>query len=175
VTGTAEFQVVRADGTIDRIPASTEATVNTGDALVTLNQIGLTTVNSGDTDAEILEWTLLDSPGDKFAGRSGQAGLFGITHVVASDGRRNMIDLPGGAIVRLQRMDLAPGEPIYRVDGVVQLAVTFDPVTEPIIYAGDGSYIKASNSNGTPTTSVYLLTLMPADDSSPPGANTPKA
>jgi hypothetical protein len=173
VTGTAELQIVRADGTVDHIPANTEATVNTGDTLVTLNQTEITTVNNGTIDAEILNWALLDSPGDSFGGRGGQDGLVGMTHAGASDFLGNLVDLPGAVTVTLQRLELEPEQAVYPPEGGVQMALTLDTYTEWIITAGDGSYIKADNTNGTPTTTVYVVTLLPADSSGPPGASTP--
>jgi hypothetical protein len=173
VTGTDQLQIVRADGTVDRIPANTEATVNTGDTLVTLNQTGITTVNSGTIDAEILNWNMLDSPGDRFGGRSGQAGLAGMTHVVASDFLGNMVDLPGAVTVTLQRLELGPEQAVYSPEHGLQFPVTLDITTEPIFDAGAGSYFKAGNLNGKPTTTVYVLTLLPADASGPPGVSTP--
>jgi hypothetical protein len=173
VTGTAEFQIVRADGTIDQIPANTEATVNTGDTLVTLNQTGITTVNRGTVDAEILNWLLLDSPGDRFGGRTGQDGLVGGTHVNVGDFQGNLVDLPGAVTVSLQKLEVEPNEVVHPPPGGVQLALTLDIFYEFVPTVGTDSSFTAHNMNGHPTTPVYVVTLRPADSSGPPGSGTP--
>ena len=173
VTGSAELQIVRADGTIDRIPANIEATVNTGDTLVTLNQTEITTVNNGTVDAEILNWLLLDSPGDRFGGRTGQDGLVGGTHVVVSDFQGTMVDLPGAVTVTLQKLEVEPNEVVHPPPGGVQLALTLDIFYEFVPTVGTDSSFTAHNMNGHPTTPVYVVTLRPADSSGPPGSGTP--
>ena len=95
-----------------------------------------------------------------------------MTHVVASDFLGNLVDLPGAVTFTLQRLELEPEQAVYPPEGGVQLPVTLDITTESIINAGDGSYFKASNINGKPTTTVYLVTLLPADSSGPPGSGT---
>jgi len=174
VTGSAELQIVRADGTTERIPANTEATVNTGDTLVTLNQTEITTVNSGATDAEILGWLLLDSPGDRFGGRTGQDGLVGGTHVVVSDFQGTMVDLPGAVTVTLQKLEVEPNEVVHPPAGGVQLMLTLNNFYELVATVGADSSFTAHNTNGQPTTPVYVVTVRPADSSGPPGSSTPE-
>jgi hypothetical protein len=173
VTGSAELQIVRADGTTERIPANTEATVNTGDTLVTLNQTEITTVNNGTVDAEILNWLLLDSPGDRFGGRTGQDGLVGGTHVNVGDFQGNLVDLPGAVTVSLQKLEVEPNEVVHPPPGGVQLALTLDIFYEFVPTVGTDSSFTAHNMNGHPTTPVYVVTLRPADSSGPPGSGTP--
>ena len=48
------------------------------------------------------------------------------------------------------------------------LAITLDRSRETVIRAGDGSYIKATNTRGEPTTAVYVVTLSPAEDTATP-------
>jgi hypothetical protein len=160
------IQIVRADGTAEDIRANVEATVNTGDTLIILNQTGIETVNSGSTPAEILSWVFLDDPGDTFSGRTGQEGMTGqflLDH--AQDISGSLVDIPGAATVRLQRLAIEAGERVDTPSGSTMLATTLDRSGETVIRAGDGSYIKASNTTGAPTTTVYVVTLSPAEDS----------
>jgi hypothetical protein len=169
VRAEAPVQIVRANGSTDDILANTDATVNPGDALIVLNQVRIETTNDGSEPAEVLSWAFIDEPNDKFHGRTGQAGMAG-QYVLdtAYDRQGSIVPIPGSATVRIQRVALEAGEQIEMPESSTMLVATLDPVTESVIRAGDGSYIKASNSRGEPTTTVYVVILAP-------GATSPNA
>jgi hypothetical protein len=68
VRAEATIQVVRADGTIEEVPANTEITLGPGDAVVSRNEIDFEAANNGTTPVTLLNWVLIDDPGN-FSGR----------------------------------------------------------------------------------------------------------
>jgi hypothetical protein len=170
----ADTQVLRADGTREAVPASADVILGQGDTLISRNEYPMETINTGTAPAETLIWVFIDDPGDHFSGRTGQDGRIGRGFTLISDFQGDMPnlpgdlpDLPGAVTMRLQRLELAPDEPVYPPTGEVHLALTMDITTESVLRAGDGTYFKASNIKGEPTTVVYLLTVIPADTPEP--------
>jgi hypothetical protein len=56
----------------------------------------------------------------------------------------------------------------------MQLVLTLDDFHEFVPTVGADSSFTAHNTNGQPTTPVYVVTLRPADSSGPPGTGTPE-
>ena len=173
ITADAAIQIVRANGAVDIIQAGIETTVNSGDALVTSNQTRITTVNSGTVDAEVLNWLLIDDPGNKFGGRGGQDGLTGMNHDEAGDFQQSLIELPGAVRITFWWFDLGPDQKIPVPSAGTWLAISQGLLKGTVLVAQDESYIMATNTTGSPTTTVYLVTLEPVEMSEPSPASSP--
>jgi len=91
-----------------------------------------------------------------------------------SDFQGTMVDLPGAVTVTLQKLEVEPNEVVHPPAGGVQLMLTLNNFYELVATVGADSSFTAHNTNGQPTTPVYVVTVRPADSSGPPGSSTPE-
>jgi hypothetical protein len=157
-TSKGQAQVLRAEGTLESVPADTAVVLMVGDTLIARNEFTFTASNSGSGPAEIVEWVYVSDPSAYFAGHqvTGWGGLGGLAATQA------LPTFPSSIRVTLNRRVLEPGDgaPSFQTDGIRQVVVP-NVETDILTVFGDGGFA-AVDSHGLKTT-VYTLEVSPAN------------
>jgi hypothetical protein len=157
VRAEAAIQIVRADGTVEEVPAGTGVTLGPGDGLISRNETVVEAANVGATPVELLGWVLVEEGG--FQGHSLPGWVMGGADV------QGPLAVPAGpAELRLRRVELAPGAAITPPPGSLSFVVVLPqnaagtPV--PTFYGRqtDGTLRNPSSQNAI---TVYVLTMEP--------------
>jgi hypothetical protein len=157
ISAEAPFQIARAKGQQEDVPTGSEAVLGPGDTLIIRNEVRFDAVNAGTESVEILD-ALLGGQASPDAGQSIAVGWNGHQSTQEDD----LPDLSQGATIQLARQDLLPDERVTPPEGTVMIAVTLNVTTQSIYLSRDGSF-SAGNLTGAPTTTVYTMTVQPAD------------
>jgi hypothetical protein len=158
VRAEAAIQLVRADGTVEEVPAGTEVVLGPGDGLISRNETVVEAANTGATPVELLNWVLIEK-GD-FGGHS----LLGwVDHMADVQGP---LAVPAGpATLLLRRVELAPDATFPApAAGTLRFGVTLPnnaagtPVAADLGQQSDGTI----RTVGAEAITIYILTLEPA-------------
>jgi len=168
VESETSFQIVRAAGDVETIAVGVEATLNAGDSWVSRNEAAATASNTGLGPVQLLSWVLVDTD-------LGFGGHLLPGWIERQNEVRSLGAIPlAPATVRLERIELAPGESTSgSTDGREQFAVVVPDndagTPTPLVFhsttSGDVSNV------GETTALVYILTF----ETGVTGAGTPIA
>jgi hypothetical protein len=170
VRADAAITVVRADGTVEEIPADRDVTLGPGNALVSREETVVRAENGGEVVVELLSWNMVADYAPVYLGHRLPGWGSDVLDVQGLSAVPN-----GSATLRLRRVEVAPGATYPSSPGIVELVLEFPfkrvdaptEMTPSIQRSGDGAIPNGSDEVLT----LYVVTLEFAE----PAARTPAA